>query len=141
MIDLPMDGLLPDGASNNHHLGTLDAVRGAVHLISKGADMARPQVLSRTPVHCALRRYWRSIELRAHCSGRTAAADVKRPLQIATVHATRGESSRPRPAALRTSQRRLQTSHSLPMTARTCSSGAEEARKMPEYGLLKSRIR
>src|SRR5208283_4055488 len=26
MIDLPMDGLLPDGAFNNHHLGTLDAV-------------------------------------------------------------------------------------------------------------------
>src|SRR5208283_1846478 len=37
MIDLPMDCLLPDGAFNNHHLGTLDAVRGAVHLISKGS--------------------------------------------------------------------------------------------------------
>ncbi len=37
MIDLPMDGLLPDGAFNNHHLGTLDAVRGAVHLISKSS--------------------------------------------------------------------------------------------------------
>ena len=31
--------------------------------------------------------------------------------------------------------------HSLPMTASTCSSGAEETRKMPEYGLLNSRIR
>ena len=32
-------------------------------------------------------------------------------------------------------------SHSLPMTASTCSRGAEETRKMPEYGLLNSRIR
>jgi hypothetical protein len=31
--------------------------------------------------------------------------------------------------------------YSLPMTASTCSSGADEARKTPEYGPLKSRIR
>src|SRR5208283_5281438 len=38
MIDLPTDGSLPDGALNDDHLGTLDAVRGAVHPISKGRD-------------------------------------------------------------------------------------------------------
>ena len=37
MIDLPTDGSLPDGALNDNHLGTLDAVRGAVHPISKMA--------------------------------------------------------------------------------------------------------
>src|SRR5271165_114369 len=37
MIDLPTDGSLPDGAFNDGHLGTLDAVRGAVHPISKGS--------------------------------------------------------------------------------------------------------
>ena len=37
MIDLPTDGSLPDGALNDDHLGTLDAVRGAVHPISKGS--------------------------------------------------------------------------------------------------------
>jgi hypothetical protein len=37
MIDLPTDGSLPDGAFNDDHLGTLDAVRGAVHPISKGS--------------------------------------------------------------------------------------------------------
>ncbi|HTR13416.1 MAG TPA: hypothetical protein VMI72_09220, partial [Roseiarcus sp.] len=36
MIDLPTDGSLPDGAFNDDHLGPLDAVRGAVHPISKG---------------------------------------------------------------------------------------------------------
>src|SRR5208282_3456359 len=36
MIDLPTDGSLPDGAFNDDHLGTLDAVRGAVHPISNG---------------------------------------------------------------------------------------------------------
>src|SRR5271165_2905537 len=53
MIDLPMDGLLPDGAFNNHHLGTLDAVRGAVHLISNGSDMTRSRRRLRTPASCA----------------------------------------------------------------------------------------
>jgi len=43
MIDLPTDGSLPDGAFNDDHLGTLDAVRGAVHPISKGSDMSRSQ--------------------------------------------------------------------------------------------------
>src|SRR5271156_4173999 len=38
MIDLPTDGSLPDGALNDDHLGTLDAVRGAVHPISKGSE-------------------------------------------------------------------------------------------------------
>jgi len=37
MIDLPTDGSLPEGAFNNDHLGTLDAVRGAVHPISEGS--------------------------------------------------------------------------------------------------------
>src|SRR5208337_1576681 len=36
MIDLPTDGSLPDGVFNDDHRGTLDAVRGAVHPISKG---------------------------------------------------------------------------------------------------------
>src|SRR5271157_2627529 len=36
IIDLPTDGSLPDGAFNDDHLGTLDAVRGAVHPISRG---------------------------------------------------------------------------------------------------------
>jgi hypothetical protein len=36
---------------------------------------------------------------------------------------------------------RSETCHSFPMTASTCSSGVEEARKMPEYGFLKSSIR
>jgi hypothetical protein len=40
MIDLPTDGSLPDGAFNDDHLGTLDAVRGAVHPISKGSTCA-----------------------------------------------------------------------------------------------------
>jgi hypothetical protein len=31
--------------------------------------------------------------------------------------------------------------HSFPMIASTCSSGSDEARKMPEYGLLRARIR
>src|SRR5208283_3213605 len=39
MIDLPTDGSLPDGAFNDDHLGTLDAVRGAVHPISKGSNL------------------------------------------------------------------------------------------------------
>jgi hypothetical protein len=38
MIDLPTDGSLPDGAFNDDHLGTLDAVRGAVHPIRKGSN-------------------------------------------------------------------------------------------------------
>jgi hypothetical protein len=41
MIDLPTDGSLPDGAFNDDHLGTLDAVRGAVHPISKGLYLIR----------------------------------------------------------------------------------------------------
>jgi hypothetical protein len=41
MIDLPTDGSLPDGAFNDDHLGTLDAVRGAVHPISKGSQWLR----------------------------------------------------------------------------------------------------
>jgi hypothetical protein len=36
MIDLLTDGSLPDGAFNDDHLGTLDAVQGAVHPISNG---------------------------------------------------------------------------------------------------------
>ncbi|HTR13458.1 MAG TPA: hypothetical protein VMI72_09465, partial [Roseiarcus sp.] len=39
MIDLPTDGSLPDGAFNDDHLGPLDAVRGAVHPISKGSRL------------------------------------------------------------------------------------------------------
>jgi hypothetical protein len=39
MIDLPTDGSLPDGACNDDHLGTLDAVRGAVHPISNGGSI------------------------------------------------------------------------------------------------------
>src|SRR5271166_5575847 len=41
MIDLPTDGSLPDGACNDDHLGTLDAVRGAVHPISKCPSSTR----------------------------------------------------------------------------------------------------
>ena len=41
MIDLRTDGSLPDGAFNDDHRGTLDAVRGAVHPISNGPDMTR----------------------------------------------------------------------------------------------------
>src|SRR5271166_2294283 len=37
MIDLPTDGSLPDGVRNDDHLGTLDAVQGAVHPISNGS--------------------------------------------------------------------------------------------------------
>jgi hypothetical protein len=44
MIDLPTDGSLPDGAFNDDHRGTLDAVRGAVHPISKGSiPVGRPR--------------------------------------------------------------------------------------------------
>src|SRR5208283_885164 len=39
MIDLPTDGSLPDGALNDDHLGTLDAVRGG-----RGRDGRRPVV-------------------------------------------------------------------------------------------------
>src|SRR5271166_521589 len=49
MIDLPTDGSLPDGAFNDDHLGTLDAVRGAVHPIRKQSDITRSRNHSARP--------------------------------------------------------------------------------------------
>src|SRR5271165_6406211 len=53
MIDLPTDGSLPDGACNDDHLGTLDAVRGAVHPISKGVNWSRSRRHRRSTAPCA----------------------------------------------------------------------------------------
>src|SRR5271165_701118 len=79
MIDLPTDGSLPDGAFNDDHLGTLDAVRGAVHPISKGSDLTRSPSCRRTPAICALR---------------TAGADVLLPFKIASMDASIGRKAR-----------------------------------------------
>src|SRR5271166_2756637 len=92
IIDLPTAGSLPDGAFNDDHLGTLDAVRGAVHPISKGRQRVGYDPFVKPTMMPAL------------CSLRTAGVDVYRSLLIAMMDLVgQGESGRS-PSA-RTTQR------------------------------------
>ena len=52
-VDLPTDGSLPDGSFNDDHLGTLDAVRGAVRPISKGPNCSRSPSRAGMTAACA----------------------------------------------------------------------------------------